>query len=60
MSIGLSEQEIIRRESLQELRNLGIDPYPAETFDVNVTAEDIKQNYATSFRIRMCVSPDVS
>jgi lysyl-tRNA synthetase class 2 len=45
MSIGLSEQEIIRRESLQELRNLGIDPYPAETFDVNVTAEDIKQNY---------------
>ncbi len=45
MSIGLSEQEIIRRESLQELRNLGIDPYPAETFNVNVTAEDIKQNY---------------
>ena len=30
MSIALSEQEILRRESLQQLRALGIDPYPAE------------------------------
>lgn len=45
MSIGLSEQEILRREALQQLRQMGIEPYPAESFEVNVTAEDIKQNY---------------
>jgi lysyl-tRNA synthetase class 2 len=41
----LSEQEIIRREHLQELRNLGIDPYPAAAFNVNATAEAIKQEF---------------
>jgi len=45
MSIGLSEQEIQRRQALQELRRLGIDPYPAEEFEINVTAQDIKENY---------------
>lgn len=38
----LSEQEIIRRESLEKLRELGIDPYPAAKFDVTATAESIK------------------
>jgi len=45
MSIGLSEQEILRRESLKQLRQLGIEPYPAEAYDVNVTAADILANY---------------
>lgn len=45
MSIGLSEQEIIRREAMAELRKLGIDPYPPEAFEVNVNAKDIKENY---------------
>lgn len=45
MSIGLSEQEIIRREALLQLRNLGIDPYPAEAYQINVTTEDILKNY---------------
>jgi len=45
MSIGLSEQEIFRREAMQQLRNLGIDPYPPETFPVNATATDIAQNF---------------
>ncbi|HCN84654.1 MAG TPA: lysine--tRNA ligase, partial [Sphingobacteriaceae bacterium] len=45
MSIGLSEQEIFRREALQELRKLGIDPYPPEEFEINVTAKDIQDNY---------------
>ncbi len=40
-----SEQEILRREKLVEIRNLGIDPYPAEEFVINVTAADIKENY---------------
>lgn len=38
----LSEQELIRRENLQKLRELGIDPYPAEAFPVNAHAADIK------------------
>jgi lysyl-tRNA synthetase class 2 len=41
----LSEQEILRRTKLNELRSLGVDPYPAEEFNVNVTADDIKENY---------------
>ena len=45
MSIGLSEQEILRREAMAELRKLGIDPYPAEAFEVNAFASDIKENY---------------
>ncbi|QPH39762.1 lysine--tRNA ligase [Pedobacter endophyticus] len=45
MSIGLSEQEILRRESLQQLRELGIEPYPAEAYEVNAYAADINANY---------------
>jgi lysyl-tRNA synthetase class 2 len=41
----LSEQEIIRREKLQELQKLGIDPYPAPLYPVNITAAHIKANY---------------
>lgn len=41
----LSEQEIIRREKLQELQKLGIDPYPAPLYPVNITAAHIKQHY---------------
>ncbi len=45
MSTELSEQEIIRRNSLQEIINLGINPYPAEAFEVNTHASDIYENY---------------
>ena len=45
MSIALSEQEILRRESLQALRNLGIDPYPAAAYPVNAWAQDITENF---------------
>jgi lysyl-tRNA synthetase, class II len=41
----LSEQEVIRRQSLQEIINLGIDPYPAELFEVNTTAQAIHDTY---------------
>jgi len=41
----LSEQEQLRRDSMKELMQLGINPYPAEIFDVNVTAADILENY---------------
>ena len=46
MSISeLSEQEIIRRSSLQKMKEMGIDPYPAAEFPVNVSANEIKLNY---------------
>ncbi|MBV2225776.1 MULTISPECIES: lysine--tRNA ligase [Sphingobacterium] len=45
MSIGLSEQEQQRRLNLKALIDLGIDPFPAEEFKVNATAEDILENY---------------
>lgn len=45
MSLELSEQELVRRESLRELINLGINPYPADTYPVNVTATDIHTNF---------------
>ena len=41
----LSEQEELRRGKLAELIKLGINPYPAEEFKVNVSAKDIKENY---------------
>ncbi|MBN3519915.1 lysine--tRNA ligase [Algoriphagus lutimaris] len=41
----LSEQEIERRKDREELMKLGINPYPAEAFPINVTAADIHRNY---------------
>ncbi|MFD2742154.1 MULTISPECIES: lysine--tRNA ligase [Sphingobacterium] len=43
--MALSAQEQQRRENLQGIINLGINPYPAEEFEVNVTAADITENY---------------
>ncbi len=45
-TISLSEQEIIRRNSLQKLRELGIDPYPAAEYPVNAYSEDIKAGFS--------------
>jgi len=41
----MTEQELLRRESLQKLRELGIEPYPAEMFEVTDFASDIVANY---------------
>jgi lysyl-tRNA synthetase class 2 len=41
----LTEQELIRRNALQELISLGINPYPAEGYEVNTTAKDILEKY---------------
>ncbi len=41
----LSEQEIIRRQKLDELIKMGINPYPAELFEVNAQSADILKNY---------------
>ncbi|MDH5827062.1 lysine--tRNA ligase [Sphingobacterium sp. SG20118] len=45
MSTVLSEQEQLRRQALQSLIDLGIDPYPAEEFEINANAADILENY---------------
>ena len=45
MQNQLSEHEILRRQKLEDIKKLGIDPYPADEFKINVTAADIKQNY---------------
>ncbi|MEZ5103780.1 MAG: lysine--tRNA ligase [Draconibacterium sp.] len=42
----LSEQEIIRRNSLNKLRELGIDPYPAAEYHVNATSAQIKNEFS--------------
>lgn len=44
-NLELSEQEIIRRDSLAEMRALGIEPYPAAKYEVNAYSEDIKQAF---------------
>lgn len=44
-TIGLKEQEIIRRKSLQAIRDLGIDPYPAAEFVTTATSKQLKENY---------------
>ncbi len=41
----LSEQEQVRRDALQAIIDLGINPYPPETFEVNATAKEILANY---------------
>ena len=41
----LSEQEIVRRESLQKLRDLGIEPYPADEYKVTAKIKDILDNF---------------
>jgi lysyl-tRNA synthetase, class II len=41
----LSEQEIVRREKLAKLRDLGINPYPADLFPLDANSKEIKENY---------------
>jgi len=48
MEPSINEQQRLRRESLSELRSLGIDPFPAELFPVNTTAQDILSNFESN------------
>jgi lysyl-tRNA synthetase class 2 len=43
--LELSEQEIGRRQSLQELRDMGINPYPAAEFPVNAHSTEIRDEF---------------
>ena len=44
--LELSEQEIGRRQSLQELREMGIEPYPAAEYPTNAFSVDIRDNFS--------------
>lgn len=43
--LDLSEQEIVRRNSLDEMRQLGIDPYPAALYETNAYSKEIKESF---------------
>ena len=53
--LELSEQEIVRRQSLQELRNMGIEPYPAAEFPTSAFSEDIKNEFKDEDEVREVV-----
>ena len=48
---NLSEQQIIRREKLAKIRELGINPYPAELFNISHTADDINKNFIEKSKV---------
>ena len=48
---NLSEQQIIRREKLAKIRELGINPYPAELFNISHTADDINKNFIENIKV---------
>ena len=50
--LDLSEQEILRRESLKELRAMGIDPYPAAEYKVTAFSTDIKKDFKDGDEVR--------
>ena len=55
-NLELSEQEIIRRQSLDELRKMGIEPYPAALYEVNAWSADIKESFRDDDEKRRQVS----
>jgi len=47
----LSEQELVRREKLTKLRELGIDPYPADLFPMDSNSKEIKQDFSEGKKV---------
>ena len=54
--LELSEQEIVRRQSLQELRDLGIDPYPAAEYPTDAFSTDIRDNFSDDEQREVCIA----
>ena len=54
--LELSEQEIGRRHSLQELRDMGIDPYPAVEYPTNAFSTEIKANFKEEKKVEVCIA----
>lgn len=56
-NIELSEQEIIRRQSLDELRSLGVEPYPAALYNVDAWSAEIKETFKDDeVRRQVCIA----
>ncbi len=49
--MDFSEQELVRRDKLKKIRDLGIDPYPAELFPVSDYSSDIKSDFAVNKKV---------
>ena len=47
----LSEQEIVRREKLAKLREMGINPYPADLYPLNTNSKEIKQHFTEGEKV---------
>lgn len=47
----LSEQEVVRREKLAKLRDLGINPYPADLFPLDSTSKEIKKDFSEGKKV---------
>ncbi len=45
MTSGITEQELVRRRALEQLEKIGINPYPQQGYEVNVTVKNILKNY---------------
>ncbi|MCI7309450.1 MAG: lysine--tRNA ligase [Prevotella sp.] len=54
--LELSEQEIVRRQSLQELRDMGIDPYPAAEYPTNAFSTEILANFKDEEQREVCIA----
>ena len=54
--LELSEQEIQRRNSLDELGNMGINPYPAAEYEVTAYSDDIKANFDENEKREVCIA----
>ena len=54
--LELSEQEIVRRQSLEELRKLGINPYPAAEYPTNAYSEDIRNEFKEDEKREVCIA----
>ena len=55
--LELSEQEIVRRQCLQELREMGIDPYPAAEFPTNAFSTEIRESFTDEAERReVCIA----
>ena len=52
---NLSEHELIRREKLNKIRELGINPYPAELFQVTTNSSNIKSNFIEGEKVIVAV-----
>ncbi len=57
LELELSEQEILRRQSLDELRRLGINPYPAAEYPTNAFSTDIRDSFSDEAEPReVCIA----